>query len=169
MTKRFQYLIKKKRFSDRSNGPKGSGYRDKKCDQKGCFNCKEIWSLHSWHVVIWCFQWVLMRFSWVFSIFRHLKAEKGRKQVDHKRQNWAMILRQLEVILFDKNRAMISSNRATILRSVWLNVEVTAKSGHDFLTSRHDFYVTYLKSLIYIHVFEPGVRNFEEKKVFLEL
>lgn len=41
MTKRFQYLIKKKRFSDRSSGPKGSGYRDKKYDQKGCFNCKK--------------------------------------------------------------------------------------------------------------------------------
>jgi len=41
-TKTFKYLTKnKKRFPGKSSGSKGSGYKDKKDDQKGCFNCKK--------------------------------------------------------------------------------------------------------------------------------
>ncbi|KAI5411334.1 hypothetical protein KIW84_056432 [Lathyrus oleraceus] len=40
--KRFQYLAKKnKRFFGRSSGFRGSSSREKKDDQKGCFNCKK--------------------------------------------------------------------------------------------------------------------------------
>lgn len=42
LIKRFHYLSKKnRRPSGRSSGFRGSSLRDKKGDQKGCFNCKK--------------------------------------------------------------------------------------------------------------------------------
>ena len=42
LTKRFHYPTKNKRFPSRSNDSKGSGFKNKKEDQKGCFNCKKL-------------------------------------------------------------------------------------------------------------------------------
>jgi len=39
LTKRFQYLNKKRRFPSRINDLKTSNFKDKRDSQKGCFNC----------------------------------------------------------------------------------------------------------------------------------
>jgi len=39
LTKRFKYLTKKKRFPNRSSDSKTSSFKDRKDNQKGCFNC----------------------------------------------------------------------------------------------------------------------------------
>jgi hypothetical protein len=41
LSKRFQYLNKKKRFHERSSDARGSSFRDKKDDPKVFFNCKK--------------------------------------------------------------------------------------------------------------------------------